>query len=148
MLRSGQSRGNFRRLVGRGNLAACGLARYDDSRVRLSPAILRVLDELPLTTGTLVGEPGLVALLGPTVVVAGPGPLATIAETCLASVGGAILAAHPDADRDELLLEARARGAAPMFRMVGAVDEMPSEPMILVVADAVTADQLAIPRLA
>ncbi|HEY5938472.1 MAG TPA: hypothetical protein VIU61_27665, partial [Kofleriaceae bacterium] len=79
--------------LGRGLLASRGLARFEDSRVVLSPAIQRALDELPIQHGTLVGEPGTVALLGPCVVV-GHAPLVDLAERHLAHVGGAILAGH------------------------------------------------------
>jgi hypothetical protein len=76
--------------------------------VALSPVILRVLDELPPLAGTLVGEPGTVALLGPCVVVAGDEPITAVAERCLSRVGGAILAAYGDPDRADLVFEARA----------------------------------------
>jgi len=134
--------------LGRGELAERGVAAYAGSRVALSPVVLRVLDELAPVTGTLVGEPGVVALLGPCVVVAGDEPLTTVAEQCLARVGGAILAAHGDADRAALLFEARAHGAAPMLRPAARLDAAPSEPAIFVVGDAELADRLGVPRLA
>ena len=133
--------------LGRGELAQRGVAEYAGSRVALSPVILRVLDELPPLTGTLVGEPGIVALLGPCVVVAGDEPLTQIAAPCLAHVGGAILVARDDSDRAELLFEARAHGAAPMLRPAAVLDAAPSEPAIFVVGDAELADRLGLPRL-
>ena len=134
--------------LGTGQLAARGVAHYADSRVTLAPAVQRVLDELPVLTGTLVGEPGPVALLGPCVVIAVDAPLAVIAERVLASVGGAILAAFDHAEPGELFVEARARGAAPMLR-VGAGDilEIGTDPAVLVVADETIAEQLGVPRL-
>jgi hypothetical protein len=134
--------------LGRGELAARGVAGYAGSRVALSPVILRVLDELPPLTGTLVGEPGTVALLGPCVVVAGDEPLTQVAEPCLARVGGAILVARDGADRAALLFEACAYGAAPMLRIEARFDAAPSEPAIFVIGDAELAERLGIPRLA
>ncbi|MEO7733975.1 MAG: hypothetical protein ABIY55_23630, partial [Kofleriaceae bacterium] len=93
--------------LGRGELAQRGLASYAASRVVLAPAVLRMLDELPPTTGTLVGAPGAVALLGACVAVAGDEPLATIAARCLDRVGGAVLAAYPEVERAALAFEAR-----------------------------------------
>ena len=131
--------------LGRGVLATLQLATFDRSRVRLAPVILRALDELPARNGTLVGEPGAVALLGPCVVV-GRVPLAELAERHLAHVGGAILVAHDTAPHDELLLEARARGVVAMIR----IDEPPSsaDVAIYVVSDEAIAEQLALPLLA
>jgi hypothetical protein len=135
--------------LGRGELAAHGIAVYADSRVRLAPPILRALDELPVTTGTIVGEPGELALLGSCVVVAGAEPLAAIAERCLAHVSGAILAAHDGVDPHALFVEARARGAAAMLRAIaGDIAQIPAEPAILVVDDETIAEQLGVPRLA
>jgi hypothetical protein len=133
--------------LGRGELAHHGLVRHAGSRVALSPAILRMLDELPPGTGTLVGEPGTVALLGPCVAVAGDEPLATVAERCAPQVGGAVLVAHDTADRDDVLFEARARGAAAMLRAPAGVDALPGVPAIFAVADVELADRLAVPRL-
>jgi hypothetical protein len=132
--------------LGRGELADRGVASYAGSRVALAPLVLRVLDELPPLTGTLVGEPGPVALLGPCLVVAGDEPLTAVAERCLARVDGAILAAHGDPDRSALLFEARARGAAAMLR--AALAAPPSEAAIFVIEDAELADRLGLPRLA
>ena len=132
--------------LGRGELAGRGVAEYASSRVALSPLVLRLLDELPPLTGTVVGEPGEVSLLGPCVVVAGDEPLTAVAERCLAHVNGAILAAHGDPDRAMLLFEARARGAAPMLR--AAITAPPSDAAIFVIGDAELADRLGLPRLA
>jgi hypothetical protein len=107
--------------------------------------VLRVLDELPPATGVLVGEPGAIALLGPCIAVAGDEPLVAIAERCLAHVGGAILAADGEPDRAALLLEARARGAAPMLRAI--LDTAPADAAIFVVEDDQLADRLGLPRL-
>ncbi|HEU0036857.1 MAG TPA: hypothetical protein VFQ53_39880 [Kofleriaceae bacterium] len=122
--------------LGRGQLAARGIATYTASRVIATPAILRVLDERPPATGTLVGEPGPSSLLGPCAFVDDTSsPLAPLAERCLASIGCAILAAHADADLDELLLEARARGAVAMQRFAGHDRPELAVPMIVVVPD-------------
>jgi hypothetical protein len=138
--------GDWVEALGRGDLALHDIARHVRSRIVLSPAVLRVLDELPPTTGALVGDPGGIALLGPCVVVAGDEPLAAIAERYLAQVGGAILAAHDDAQRADLLFEARAYGAAPMLRH-SAADTPPNDAAIFVVGDAALAEHLALPRL-
>jgi hypothetical protein len=133
--------------LGRGQLAARGVAVFAKSRVELAASIVRALDELPAVTGTLVGAPGTIALLGPCVVVAGAEPLGVIAERCVPNVGGAILAAHAGADLGEVLLEARARGAVAMWRLDGDVDRVPAEPVVLVVTDEASAEELGIPRL-
>jgi hypothetical protein len=132
--------------LGRGELAERGVAEYAGSRVALSPVVLRVLDELPPATGVLVGEPGSIMLLGPCVVVAGDEPLAAVAERCAPQIGGAILAATGAPDRAQLLLEARARGAAPMLRAV--LDTAPGDAAIFVIDDPDLADRLGVPRLA
>lgn len=134
--------------LGTGQLAARGLVRHVDSRVVLAPPIQRTLDELPVVTGTLVGDPGMVALLGPCVIVAGDGSLVLLAERYLGAVNGAILAGFDDADPAELFVEARARGAAPMLRIgVGEILQVGTDPAVLVVADEDIADQLGVPRL-
>ena len=133
--------------LGRGQLAARGVAVYARSRVQLAAPILRALDELPPVTGTLVGAPGAIALLGPCVVVAGDEPIGAIAARCALTVGGAILAAHEGADPRELLLEARARGAVSMLRIAGDLEQVPAEPVVLVVSDEAIADELGLPRL-
>jgi hypothetical protein len=133
--------------LGRGELATRGVARTLKSRVTLAPVILRVLDELPPVTGTLIGEPGTTALLGPCLAVApGDEPLSQVAERCLPQVGGAILAAHGAPDRHELLFEARAYGAAPMLRPA-ALEAAPNVPAIFVLDDVELADRLGLPRL-
>ena len=135
--------------LGTGKLAARGLVRYVESRVVLAPPIQRALDELPVTTGTLVGEPGTVALLGPcVVVVAADTPLKVLAERYLAAVNGAILASFDDTEPAELFVEARARGAAPMLRIgAGEILQLGTDPAVLVVKDDAFADQLGVPRL-
>ncbi|HEX3758737.1 MAG TPA: hypothetical protein VHW23_08515 [Kofleriaceae bacterium] len=138
--------GRWDEALGRGELAARGVVEYAGSRVALSPVVLRVLDELPPATGVLVGEPGSVVLLGPCVVVAGDEPLVAIAARCAPQIGGAILVATGEPSRAQLVLEARARGAAPMLR--AALDAAPSDTAIFVVDDAELADRLGVPRLA
>ncbi|HUJ63317.1 MAG TPA: hypothetical protein VLX92_32685 [Kofleriaceae bacterium] len=135
--------------LGKGALAARGVAVYRDSRVRLAPALERALDELPARTGTLVGTPAPIALLGPCVVVASERNAALVAERCLSSLGGALLAAHDHADPRELFLEARARGAVPLVAVSPAtIERVPrDEPCVLVVADDAFAEQLGVPRL-
>lgn len=132
--------------LGRGELAARGLAVHASSRVMLSATALRVLDELPPTTGALVGEPGAVALLGPCVVVAGGAPLGELAGRLCARVGGAILVAGDRADRAGLFAEARAYGAVVMLRLADG-ETVSGEPAILVVDDGELAERLALPRL-
>ncbi len=128
--------------LGRGRLTT--VASFADSRIVLAPAICRALDERPPRTGTVVGEPGAIALLGPCVVVApDDAVLADIAAKCTAAVGGAILAAVLGADAAELRLEARVHGAVPMSRELTPADD----PVIVVVASDEVADRLAIPRL-
>jgi hypothetical protein len=145
--------GRWDEALGRGELATRSVTFHarqykdvSDSRVRLSPPILRALDELPPMHGQLVGMPGAVTLLGPCVIVSA-GPLAIIAEACLSSIGGAILAGdgHPVPVVDE----ARAYGAVPMWRLDPKhLAFVPSDqPIILVVDDDATADGLGIPRL-
>jgi hypothetical protein len=132
--------------LGRGQLAARKVAHYRESRVELAAGVLRALDELPPATGILVGTPGDVVLLSPCVVVAAERPMRSVAESCLANVGGAILASN-GADRDELFVEARAFGAVPMLRLdTSELDRIPTEPSILLV-DAEVADALDLPRL-
>jgi len=134
--------------LGRGDLARRGVTTFAGSRVRLADVVLRALDEAPPLTGTVVGAPGVVSLLGPCTIVAA-GPLTIIAEACLPSIGGAILAANADVDPAELAREARAYGAAPLWRVKAEqLSRVPSEqPIILVADDDVTADLLGVPRL-
>lgn len=132
---------NWTEALGRGELARRGIARYEDSRVRLSRTIQRALDELPPETGTLVGEPGTVSLIGPCAVVAAANvSMTTLAERFLAAVGGAILVGDAS---EELLLEARARGAVPMARTRSVIDQA----IIMVVDTEHAADQLGVPRI-
>jgi hypothetical protein len=117
--------------------------------VALSQVILRVLDELPPLTGTMLGPPGPVALLGPCVAIAPPGePLAEVAERYLPRVGGAILVGHPDVPWAPLVFEARAYGAAAMLRVDRRVPASSSDPVIFVVEDSELADRLEVPHLA
>ena len=140
--------GSWDEALGRGLLGARGLATFADSRVRIAGPIQRFLDEAAVETGALVGVPGQ-TLPGPHAVIApAETPLKVLAVRWLAQVGGAILAAHDDADLAELFVEARARGATPMFR-IGADEllELGTDPAILVVTDEDTAESLGVPRL-
>lgn len=132
----------------RDSLASVAGALVRDARVRLAAPIIRALDELPPSTGQLVGTPGAVTLLGPCAIVSA-GPLAIIAEACLSSIGGAILAGHAGVDPVALVAEARAYGAVPMWGVDAKVlARVPTDqPIILVVDDDATADALGIPRL-
>jgi hypothetical protein len=133
---------NWSEALGRGQLAERGITIHRDSRVRLAPAILRALDELPPVTGTLVGEPGTVSLLGPcAIVAAADASLAELAERYLGQVGSAILAGHEDAATGDIVLEARAHGAVPMVRTPIA------HPAIIVAASERAADELGLPRI-
>ncbi len=141
--------GSWDEALGRGLLAGRGLATFVESRVRLAGPIQRFLDEVAVETGALVGIPGHIALPGPhSVIATAQTPLKVVAVRWLAQVGGAILAAHDDADLSELFVEARARGAAPMFR-IGADEllELGTDPAILVVTDEEVAESLGVPRL-
>ena len=133
--------------LGRGELAASGIVIHERSRVYLRPTIVDVLDDQPPVTGTLVGEPSAMTLLGPCTVVASDDSLIAIAERFLLSAGGAILAAHHAADPVDLVLEARARGAAPMLHFDAGRKLRASDAVILVVASEQIAEQLGIPRL-
>jgi hypothetical protein len=133
--------------LGRGELARAGVCEYARSRVALSPMILRALDELPPLTGTMLGPPGPVALLGPCVVIAPGEPLAEVAERYLPRVGGAILVGHSDVPCAPLVFEARAYGAAAMLRIDRPVPTSSSDPLIFVVDDAELADRLEVPHL-
>ena len=140
---------NWDEALGKGQLHAAGVTSHRDSRVRLAPCVLAALDGLPPQSGTMVGEPGTIALLGPCVVVAGDDTeLGIVAETCLPNAGGAILAGH--AEPRDVLLEARAYGAVAMLRLpAGTLARLATdEPVILVVPDDATADALGVPRLA
>lgn len=140
---------NWTEALGRGHLAERGVAIYADSRVRLSRTIQRTLDELPPETGTLVGEPGTVSLIGPCAIVLSD-PLAELAnhaERFVGPIGSAILAAHTHADPRDVLVEARAQGAVPMIRIFGAQDDLPDQPVILVAVSEPEADALGIPRI-
>jgi hypothetical protein len=133
---------NWAEALGRGQLAERGITRHADSRVRLAPAIQRALDELPPATGTLVGEPGAIALLGPCAIVASAdAPLVELATRFLGHVGSAILAGHDHAPASEIVFEARAHGAVPMVRTP--VDA----PAIIVAATERAADELGLPRI-
>jgi hypothetical protein len=89
--------------------------------------VLRVLDELPPATGTIVGtvvgatvgttaSVDLAVVQQPLTVDAPPGPLGPTAERYLAMVGGAILAADEHSAAADVIFEARAYGATPMIR--------------------------------
>ncbi len=127
--------------LGRGKLAGLALATYTDSRVRLAPAIQRVLDELP-PKGELVGEPGVVGLLGPTVLVSRE-PIRVLGVRIVEQLGGAVLLGSY-VDAVELALEARALGAI----AVGQVDlaTIPHHPILIVVGDEAAAEQIDLPR--
>jgi hypothetical protein len=105
------------------------------------PAVLRVLDELPPSTGALVGTAGAISLLGPCVVVAPHGPLGVVAGACLPLAGGAILAADDHEPADAVIFEARAYGAVPMLRTIT------SATAIVVVDSEAAADASGLPRL-
>jgi hypothetical protein len=134
--------------LGRGELARSAICDHVRSRVALSAVILRVLDELPPLTGTLLGAPGPIALLGPCIVVAGDEPLSAIAERCLPRVGGAILVASPDVPYAQLVFEARAYGAAAMLRTDRPEPATSHDPVIFVVDDGALAEDFGIPHLA
>ncbi|MEO8702470.1 MAG: hypothetical protein ABI867_20670 [Kofleriaceae bacterium] len=128
--------------LGRGKLAAYGLATYEGSRVILVEPILRALDELPPVTGTLVGTPGASALLGPCAVIGGRASRLAIAQRHAARVGGAILVADPTANPVEAVIEARVYGA------VALLDALAGDAAVLVaVTDDAHAEQLGIPIL-
>lgn len=129
--------------LGRGELAATGIARYERSRVRFAQAVQRVLDELPPLTGTLVGVAGAVALSGPCVLV-DRGDALDIAAAHAPRAGGAILVGHTD-HADELVFEARALGAVAMLRASKFDGDLRSI-IIYVADDDADADRLGVPR--
>ncbi len=135
---------NWDEALGRGQLASSEVATFRDSRIRLATFAQRMLDQLHPATGTIVGTPGPIELLSACVVVAPEDqPLGLVAEAMLPLVGGAILAADPNVDPRELVLEARAHGAVAMVRGATTTDTT----IILVVSDEARADQLELPRL-
>lgn len=140
--------GGWDEALGRGKLAALRVAAYSASRVHLAAPILRMLDELAPMTGSVIGVAGPVALLSPCAVIAEDDDLHDVAERLMPVVGGAILVAEDEADPDEVLLEARARGAVALMRFYGELADLRGEPAVLVVSDAEAADALGIPRLA
>ncbi len=127
--------------LGRGKLAELALATYADSRVRLAPAILRVLDELP-PKGELVGEPGVVGLLGPTVLVSRE-PIRVLGVRIVEQLGGAVLLGSY-VDAVELALEARALGAIAVGQVE--ITAIPHHPILIVVGDEAVAEQIDLPR--
>jgi hypothetical protein len=139
--------GSWSEALGRGQLAAHGAASYAQSRVHLADVLARALDDRPPKTGALVGPPGAHTLLASCVIVAAADQgLEAGARDAVPWVAGAILAGHATADPDELALEARARGAAPMWR-VAAAAAAPTRPAILVAASEAIAQGLELPRL-
>jgi hypothetical protein len=133
---------NWAEALGRGELARRGIAAMDGSRVHLTRAIQRTLDELPPETGTLVGDPGIVTLLGPCAVVADPGAaLPALAERFRTVVGCAILVG--DTVTDAMLFEAAARGAVSMVRAHHVIEH----PVILVADSEHDAEALGVPRI-
>ena len=140
---------NWDEALGRGQLARSQIASFRDSRIRIATFAQRSLDELPPATGTIVGTPGPIELLSACVVVAPHDqPLGLVAEATLPLAGGAILAADPDVDPLELVLEARAHGAVAMVRAAAVTDRLPRDiTIIFVVADEAHAEQLELPRL-
>jgi hypothetical protein len=135
--------------LGRGALAALGVASYPGSRVCLSRPLRHMLDELPAATGTLIGDPSEAAPHGRFVVVAHEPAesFAGIAERCLPRVGGAILVARSGASIFEVFVEARVRGATPLLRAPNDISGVPLGPAILVVGDAAAATRLGLPSL-
>ena len=132
--------------LGRGELAASGVATYEGSRVRFAPAVQRVLDELPPATGTLVGIPHVIALLGACVIVE-RGSAVDIATRHASRAGGAILVGHDDRASAEVCFEARALGAAAMVP-ASKFDGDSRAPVIYVADDDDDANRLGLPRLA
>jgi hypothetical protein len=96
--------------LGRGVLAANGLARWRRSRVRLARVLRDALDELPARTGTLVGEPGGLVTATPCVVRTATGRAADAADL----IGGLSLIVDGE-PRLAAVIEARARGAIALF---------------------------------
>jgi len=132
--------------LGRGELAASGIATYERSRVRFAPAVQRILDELPPATGTLVGTPNVIALLGACVIVERGGAV-DIATNHASRAGGAILVGHDDRTSAEVCFEARAIGAAAMLP-ASKFDGDASAAVIYVADDEGEANRLGLPRFA
>ena len=133
--------------LGRGELAARGVVVFERSRVRLARAVQRVLDELPPETGTIIGTPDAVTLLGACVIVDGSDNAFDIAARHAGRAGGAILVGHDDRAAALVSFEARAIGAAamlPAHKYDGDLDA----PAIYIATDEDEADRLGLPRLA
>lgn len=98
--------------LGNGVLAASGVAQWRRSRVRLAPVIRDALDDRPARSGTIVGTPGTESsLITPCAVRIGSGRAADAAPVLVERAGGAYFVPSDGADRADVLLEARARGA-------------------------------------
>ncbi|MDQ3334343.1 MAG: hypothetical protein M4D80_04215 [Myxococcota bacterium] len=133
--------------LGRGELAAMEVASYEGSRVRLAPIVRRVLDELPPATGTLVGAPSVIAVLGACVLVERGSSAIDIATQHAARAGGAILVGHDERTSAEVCFEARAIGAVAMVP-ASKFDGETATPVIYVADDEGDASKLGLPRFA
>jgi hypothetical protein len=132
--------------LGRGKLAALGIARYARSRVALAPAILRALDELPPAAGRFVGELGTRTLLAACAVL-GNEPVDALAQRYAPKVGTAIMIANDGADPAEFVLEARAFGAVPIMPVTRICNLGADFPCVLIVDDEAAAESLGLPML-
>lgn len=133
--------------LGRGELAARGVVVFERSRVRIARAVQRVLDELPPETGTIIGAPDAVTLLGACVIVDGSDNAFDIAARHAARAGGAILVGHDDRAASLVSFEARAIGAAAMLP-AHKYDGDLAAPVIYIAIDDDDADRLGLPRFA
>jgi hypothetical protein len=133
--------------LGRGELAAMHVATYEGSRVRLAPVVRRVLDELVPATGTLVGAPAIIAVVGACVLVERGTSAIEIAAQHAARAGGAILVGHDERTSAEVCFEARAIGAVAMLPASKFDGEL-SVSVIYVADDEGDALKLGLPRFA
>ena len=133
--------------LGRGELAVMRVATYEGSRVRLAAVVRRVLDDLFPGTGTLVGAPAIIAVLGACVIVERGASAIDLAAQHAARAGGAILVGHDERTSAEVCFEARAIGAVAMLP-ASKFDGEVNAPVIYVADDDDDAERLGLPRFA
>lgn len=131
--------------LGRGALAAMGLARWRDSRARLTRAVADAIDELPPRLGTIVVSEAAATDGVRAVVAADASDLDAIAQWAAPRLGPVFVAnARGLARPERFLLEARARGATPVLTWPRADTILPPA-ALLVVGDEATARAVPAP---
>jgi hypothetical protein len=129
--------------LGRGELAAARIVEHARSRVRIAEVVLRLLDELPPLTGTLVGTPREIALLAPCAIVADDPAEAAAQHADRA--GGAILVGGGAHAAAVTRFEAKALGAVAMIASKHYDGD--AAPAIYIADDELEAARLGLPRL-